>query len=146
MFMYALMDTLRCPSSTLPRTEQLEVHCDALRVKRASPLVRSPRGFFWQLKALPSLSVERCVSPCVRTTPLLRVECFDKQVWRWQHWRRSEGDGCTHKHELFIWIRRIFGRTTGAWATYCGFDKGFLLRSSQRGRCIDQHGRSNEKI
>lgn len=46
MFMYALMDTLRCPSSTLPRTEELEVHRDALGVKRASPLVRSPRGFF----------------------------------------------------------------------------------------------------
>lgn len=73
---------------------------------------RTPQCFFWQLKALPSLSVENYVLLWNKTALLLCFKSYEKQVWCWQHWRRSEvnsvtvrSDGCK---STLVWAFLLF--------------------------------------
>lgn len=52
------------------------------------------RGFFWQLNTLPSLSVEKCVLLCIKTTLLLCVECYKKTSSALAALKKKRGEQC----------------------------------------------------
>lgn len=131
MFMFAgpyVKGILLCPSSMCPCTAWVgNVLWWIWRQAFLASFVLSshtPQCFFWQLKASPSLTVEKHVLRWNKTTLLLCFKCYEKQVWCWQPWRGRERekpcDGAEWRQEihfsvdttsltfLYLWFFPVF--------------------------------------